>query len=143
MTQALAAATMIECALTRRAIVVGYSVGEVAAWGIAGLLTPLATVELARIRAEIMDAASRSDDGLGFLRGLHRERVEALGSHHGVEIAIVNPGDAFIVGGSRPSLLAFFEAALAAGQHARDCCPFPWRRTLRGSKRPSPHSEAR
>ncbi len=114
-TQALAAATMIESALTRRAIVVGYSVGEVAAWGIAGLLSPHATVDLARIRAEIMSAASRSDDGLGFLRGLPRERVEALGSRYGVEIAIVNPGDAFIVGGSRASLLAFFEAALAAG----------------------------
>ena len=114
-TQALAAATMIAGALARRTIVAGYSVGEVAAWGIAGLLSLQATIDLARIRAEIMDGASRTDDGLGFLRGLPRERVAALGSQHGVEIAIVNPGDAFIVGGSRPSLLAFVEAALAAG----------------------------
>ncbi|NEK38626.1 acyltransferase domain-containing protein [Rhizobium leguminosarum] len=114
-TQALAAATMIESAPSRRAIVAGYSIGEVAAWGIAGLLTPQAVIDLARIRAEIMDAASRPDDGLGFLRGLSGERVAALGSRHGIEIAIVNPGDAFIVGGSRPSLLAFFESALAAG----------------------------
>ncbi|MES0041802.1 acyltransferase domain-containing protein [Mesorhizobium sp. M0091] len=114
-TQALAAATVIGSALTRRVIVAGYSVGEVAAWGIAGLLTPRASLELAKIRAEIMDSASHPDDGLGFLRGLPCEKVAALGARYGIEIAIVNPGDAFIVGGQRPCLLAFFEAALAEG----------------------------
>ena len=114
-TQALAAAMLIADALPRRLIIAGYSVGEVAAWGIAGILSPQATIELARIRAEIMDDASTPNDGLGFVRGLPRDRVAALGAEREVEIAIANPDDAFIVGGSRASLQSFRDAALAEG----------------------------
>jgi [acyl-carrier-protein] S-malonyltransferase len=114
-TQGLAGAMLIAGALPRRVIVAGYSVGEVAAWGVAGLLSPLAAIDLSRFRAEIMDGASGADDGLGFVRGLPRASVAALAAQHEVEIAIFNPGDAFVVGGPRVALQAFREAAVAAG----------------------------
>jgi [acyl-carrier-protein] S-malonyltransferase len=114
-TQALAAALLIADMLPRRVIVAGYSAGEVAAWGVAGLLSPQSAVDLACVRAEIMDGATRAGDGLGFVRGLPRARVTAIGAEHDVEVAIVNPGDVFVVGGSRTSLQAFCEAVLAAG----------------------------
>ena len=114
-TQGLAGAMLIAGALPLRVIVAGYSVGEVTAWGVGGLLSPLAAIDLSRYRAEIMDEASRANDGLGFVRGLTRDSVAALAAQYQVEIAIINPGDAFVVGGPRVALQAFLDAALAAG----------------------------
>ena len=56
-----------------RLIVAGYSVGEVAAWGVAGLLGATDTLDLVARRAEAMDAASPPGDGLLFVRGLSRD----------------------------------------------------------------------
>ena len=49
-----------------RLVVAGYSVGEVAAWGLAGLFEPDVTLDLAARRAQAMDGVARSGDGLLF-----------------------------------------------------------------------------
>jgi [acyl-carrier-protein] S-malonyltransferase len=61
-----------------RHIVAGYSGGEVAAWGVGGLLSPDQAISLASVRAEIMSRASGAGDGLASVRGLVYETVERL-----------------------------------------------------------------
>jgi [acyl-carrier-protein] S-malonyltransferase len=115
--QALAAATALRPALPGRIVVAGYSVGEVAAWGVAGLFDAEDTLDLVAQRAEAMDAASPPGDGLLFVRGLSRDTVEGLCARHDAAIAIINPGDAFVLGGNRVALDAL--GAEARGMHAR------------------------
>ena len=114
-TQALAARALLMDVIPDRHIVAGYSVGEVAAWGVAGLLGAEQAISLASVRADIMSRASSADDGLASVRGLRYETVERLARETQTEIAIVNPNDTFVVGGSGGVLRNFCEAALAAG----------------------------
>jgi [acyl-carrier-protein] S-malonyltransferase len=114
-TQALAAQCLVKAALPDLFMVVGYSVGQVAAWGVAGMLGEDPLLALAARRAELMDLAGGEHDGLVSVRGLVRQQVEALARQKDVEIAIVNPGDSFILGGRAESVEAFREAALEAG----------------------------
>ncbi|WP_092186994.1 malonate decarboxylase subunit epsilon [Bradyrhizobium sp. cf659] len=111
--QPLAAARALADVIPRGVIIAGYSVGEVAAWGIGGLLDATATLDLVARRAEAMDAATRVGDGLIFVRGLSREEVGRLCERHGAAIAIVNPGDAFVIGGVREGLGGIAEDARA------------------------------
>jgi acyl transferase domain-containing protein len=46
--------------------VTGYSVGDVAAWGVAGLPSPAEALDVVACRAEAMDAASPRGDSLQF-----------------------------------------------------------------------------
>ena len=113
--QALAAQATLHPALPDRIVVAGYSVGEVAAWGVAGALDPGDTLDLIARRAETMDAASSPGDGLVFVRGLPHGAVEQLCLRHDAAVAIINPGDAYVVGGHRPQLDAFQRDAAASG----------------------------
>lgn len=113
--QALAAKTSLDDALRRPLIVAGYSVGEVAAWSVAGLVEPMATLHLVARRAEAMDAASAPGDGLLFVRGLARDTVEELCRRHDAATAIVNPGDAYMLGGTGPGLDALGKEAKQMG----------------------------
>jgi [acyl-carrier-protein] S-malonyltransferase len=114
-TQTLAAFFALKDALGARLTIAGYSVGELASWGCAGLFSPSATLDLALQRAAFMDAAGGSDDGLAFVRGLDRARMDALCARHDAAIAIINPGEMFVVGGARGDLRALCEDALNAG----------------------------
>ncbi len=96
-------------------IVSGYSVGEMTAWGVAGLWSPEQTLRLTALRAEIMDAAGGPDDGLGFVRGLPIDAVTRLTAQFGCAIAIVNPGEMFVIGGIRDDVARCCDAALASG----------------------------
>jgi len=111
--QALAAAAALRDAMPGRFIVAGYSVGEVAAWGVGGLFRPTDTLDLVARRAEAMDAATEPGDGLMFVRGLSRHDIDRLCERHGAAVAIVNPGDAYVLGGSRAALQAIAGAATA------------------------------
>lgn len=96
-------------------LVAGYSVGEMAAWGVAGVWTPEQTLGLTAARAEAMDAASSAEDGLGFVRGLARERVDALVARFECAIAIINPALLFVIGGARAQVARCCAAALDEG----------------------------
>jgi [acyl-carrier-protein] S-malonyltransferase len=113
--QALAATSILRDAWPRKLIVAGYSVGEVAAWNVAGLLDATTTLDLVARRAETMDAASIPGDGLLFVRGLSRGIIEDLCSSHDVAIAIVNPGDAYVLGGAGKALDVLAEKAKMIG----------------------------
>jgi [acyl-carrier-protein] S-malonyltransferase len=102
--QALAAAATLRDAMPDRSIVAGYSVGEMAAWGVAGLLSQYDTLDLVARRAELMDAATPAGDGMLFVRGISRQAVDGLCKRYDTAIAIVEPGDAFVLGGSREAL---------------------------------------
>jgi [acyl-carrier-protein] S-malonyltransferase len=112
--QALAAEAALREALPHRRIVAGYSVGEIAAWSLAGIFDAAATLDLVARRAEAMDGASGPDDGLLFVRGLPRAAIDALCDELGAAIAIVNPGDAWVLGGDAATL-----ERVAAGAKAR------------------------
>lgn len=111
--QALAAAAALRGALPGRVIIAGYSVGEVAAWGVAGVFNAMDTLDLVARRAEAMDAATPPGDGLMFVRGLSRSDIDRLCNSHDAAVAIVNPGDAFVLGGSRAALGAIANEAKA------------------------------
>ena len=111
--QALAAAAALRETMPDRIVVAGYSVGEVAAWGVAGLFGRLDTLDLVARRAEAMDAASLPGDGLLFIRGLSRGDIDRLCKRHEAALAIVNPGDAYVVGGGRAALESIAEDAEA------------------------------
>ena len=96
-------------------VLLGYSVGELSAHGIAGTFTPGATMALAARRAALMDQACPEPAGLLGLRGLSLERLEALADEAGCEVAIVNGPDHAVLGGPEPALEAAARLAAAAG----------------------------
>jgi [acyl-carrier-protein] S-malonyltransferase len=132
--QALAAHIALRDLLPHRLCVAGYSVGEVAAWGVAGVFTPEVTLDLAAARADAMMDASgrivaarnapgmpgaerpgsgqgatvpaRSQDAQGmlFVRGLSEQRIAQLCEGRDAAPAIVNPGDGYVIGGMRHAL---------------------------------------
>lgn len=116
-TQALAGFAALQTIIdpVARKTIAGYSIGELAAWGCAGLFTPAATIDLARQRAEMMDQASAPGDGLAFVRGLDREKIDALRARHACAVAIINPGETFVLGGDRAELDALCQEALRQG----------------------------
>ena len=102
--QALAATATLRNGWPPRLIIAGYSVGEVAAWSVSGLMDATTTLDLVSRRAEAMDAASGPGDRLLFVRGLSRGTVEYLCDRHDAAIAIINPGDAYVLGGTGEAL---------------------------------------
>jgi [acyl-carrier-protein] S-malonyltransferase len=96
-------------------IVAGYSVGEVAAWGVAGLWPAAEILRLVARRAELMDDAGGPDGGLGFVRGLERTAVERLVARFGCAIAIINPEQVFVIGGMRSNVAACCAQAVLEG----------------------------
>jgi [acyl-carrier-protein] S-malonyltransferase len=115
-TRALAAASaLFPGGAPRETIVAGYSVGEMAAWGLAGIWSPADTLQLVDQRARAMDAAGGPDDRLGYVRGLPRAAVERLAERFGCAVAITNPDLLFIVGGSTAAVDRLCTAALEDG----------------------------
>jgi [acyl-carrier-protein] S-malonyltransferase len=96
-------------------LLLGYSVGELAAHGVAGTFDASTTLTLAARRATLMDEASPSPGGLLGLRGLPLARIEALAVESGCEVAIVNGPEHAVLGGPRAAIDALVELAAAAG----------------------------
>ena len=114
-TQAMAAWAIVRPHLAGPVVLAGYSVGELAAWGCAGLLEPAEVLRLAVTRAAMMDAAGGAQLGLEALMGLNRAQVEELCRAHGAHLAIVNGEDFFVVGGEKEALQRIHDEATAAG----------------------------
>ncbi len=113
-TQALAAWAALG-STTTEVVIAGYSVGELAAWGCAGLLGAADVLRLANVRAAAMDAAAPEGTGLAAVRGLTRAAIDALCRRYQAEVAIVNGPDSYVVGGLRAQLLPLAEEAASAG----------------------------
>ena len=113
--QALAARAALGAAWPTRAVIAGYSIGELAAWGCAGAVDGPSTLRLAQRRAAAMDAAAPKDSGLAAIVGLLRPALEPILASNAAFIAIVNDDDHFTVGGSRTALHAVCQEATARG----------------------------
>ena len=113
--QALSAAAALGDAFPSQRCVAGYSVGEIAAWNVAGLIGAANTLTLVVARADAMDAASRGDEGMLFVRGLDLATVTSLCAGRAAAIAIVNPGNAFVLAGQRAALEQIAAEALRRG----------------------------
>ena len=118
-TQAMAAWAVLGEIIPRPLVAAGYSVGELAAWGIAGIFDAEDVIGLAAKRASAMDDATTQPSGLAAIRGLARHQLEPLCRAHHCHVAIVNGPDQMLVGGTHRSLEAFTKDAEAHGaQHA-------------------------
>ncbi len=118
-TQAMAAWAVLGDIIPRPLVVAGYSVGELAAWGVAGMFDAEDVIGLAAKRASDMDDATTQPSGLAAIRGLSRHQLEPLCRARHCHVAIVNGPDQILVGGTRRSLEAFIEDAEAHSvQHA-------------------------
>ncbi|MGU3464729.1 acyltransferase domain-containing protein [Methylobacterium sp. C33D] len=102
-------------AVPDRSIVAGYSIGDLAAWGVAGRLDFADVLALAARRAEAMDAASGAGFGLAGIRGLGLAALADLAGRHACHLAIRNAPDSGVVGGARAALEALCREATGKG----------------------------
>ena len=122
-TQAMAAWAVLSAKAPRPLVVAGYSVGELAAWGVAGLLDHEGVLDLVVKRAAAMDKATTQPSGLVAIRGLRRNKLGPICKAHGAYVAIVNAEDQMVVGGSRRALDAVVHDARAAGAERTTVLP--------------------
>lgn len=109
-TQAMAAWAVVGGKVPRPLVVAGYSVGELAAWGVAGLLNYEGVLDLA-----VQRAATTRQSGLVAIRGLGRAALDAICRTHDAYVAIVNGADEMLVGGTSEALAAVIQDAQAHG----------------------------
>jgi [acyl-carrier-protein] S-malonyltransferase len=114
-TQAVAAWAVLRTKVAAPLVVAGYSVGELAAWGVAGLLDYEDVLDLAAKRAAAMDGATSQSCGLVAILGLTRVILEPICRARGAYIAIVNGEEHLLVGGTWKALEAVIPDAQAAG----------------------------
>ncbi len=99
------------------ALVAGYSIGELSAYGVAGALDAAQAIELAGVRAALMDqaAAAGPPQALAAIGGLALARLRALAAGARWHVAIVTGPDTCIVGGFEHDLPVLAQALAAAG----------------------------
>jgi [acyl-carrier-protein] S-malonyltransferase len=99
------------------ALVAGYSIGELSAYGVAGALTPEAAIALAAQRAQLMDGcvATHPGQALVALSGLTLDRVAPLATAHAFHIGIETGEDSCVAGGPAASAHALELAVVAMG----------------------------
>jgi [acyl-carrier-protein] S-malonyltransferase len=117
----LAAWLAIRSELPPPSLVAGYSVGELTAYGVAESLPAKDMIELARLRAEIMDAAAVHEprQGLMSVGGIAVEELEKRLPGLDAWIAIDTGFDTAIVGGTIAAMEALQPSLHAAGARTR------------------------
>jgi [acyl-carrier-protein] S-malonyltransferase len=122
-TQAMAAWAVLKAKVPRPLLVAGYSVGELAAWGVAGLIDCKGVFDLAARRATAMDRAKKEPSGLVAIHGLKRDTVDRICKAYGAYVAIINAQDRILVGGTRKALDAVARDARVAGAERTTMLP--------------------
>ncbi|WP_034294936.1 ACP S-malonyltransferase [Herbaspirillum sp. RV1423] len=113
----LAAWEALREALPAPALVAGYSIGELTAYGVADALAPTDVLDLAIARAGYMDAClahAPQQQGLMSVGGMRTDEAQEVLRRHGAFMAIETGFDTLIAGGRSETLLAAqrqFEAA--------------------------------
>lgn len=102
------------------ALVAGYSIGELSAYGVAGALDPFDAIRLAAERARLMDAclADGPRQGMVALSGVPLEVLGDLLRRFGFHPAIVTGEDSLVAGGPASERERLVEAAAAEGAKA-------------------------
>jgi [acyl-carrier-protein] S-malonyltransferase len=103
------------------ALVAGYSIGELSAYGVTGALTAECALALAARRAQLMDAtlAIHPGQALVTIGGLPLHAAAALAAGYDFQISIETGDDTCITGGPAASAQALEQAVLAAGGRSR------------------------
>jgi [acyl-carrier-protein] S-malonyltransferase len=123
-TQAMAVWAVLQPKLGEGHLVVaGYSVGEVAAWGVAGALEPGTVFDVTARRAAWMDAATDGPAGLLAIRGLGPGAIAKLCREEQVHVAIRTAPERVVIGGRRAALDRAGEVAKRRG--AAGLTPIP------------------
>ncbi|MCP3471574.1 acyltransferase domain-containing protein [Bradyrhizobium sp. CCGUVB1N3] len=117
-TSALAIHACIADLLVEQTAVTGYSVGEMAAWSIAGIWTADEALRLTDIRARLMESVAGPDGRLGYVRGLDRAALERLLEKYRCEIAIKNPDFLLVIGGAERDVIDLCNEAAKQGARA-------------------------
>lgn len=97
------------------ALVAGYSIGELTAYGVAGALDTSQALVLARRRAELMDACVRDLQAMVAINGLSARALAPMLTPHGFELAIETGEDSVIAGGPAAAAPALMQAVANAG----------------------------
>lgn len=116
----LAMWSALRARLPEPALVAGYSIGELSAYGVAGALDPGDAVKLAVERARMMDACLEGGaaQAMVALSGMPDGSVEALLARFGFYPAILTGDDALVAGGPARHGESLASAVLAAGGRA-------------------------
>ena len=103
------------------ALVAGYSIGELSAYGVAGALAPESALALAARRAQLMDdsLATHPGQALVTITGLPLQAAATLAAGHHYQISIETGDDSCITGGPAASAQALEQAIVAAGGRSR------------------------
>lgn len=101
------------------ALVAGYSVGELAAYGVAGALAATDVVALAASRARLMDGCMKTvpSQALIAVSGLAAQSARALLQSYDFYIAIETDEDSFIAGGPAGRLSEVQDRIATSGGH--------------------------
>ncbi|MEO5843283.1 MAG: acyltransferase domain-containing protein [Caldimonas sp.] len=102
------------------AVIAGYSVGEVAAFGAAGVFDAGTALDLARVRAEVMARSAGQPTGLMATRDVPLSVIEAWCRRYGLSVAIRLGPDRAIVGGSAEAMRAAAADPAMAGARISD-----------------------
>lgn len=107
-------------ALPAPAVVAGYSIGELSAYGVAGSLGAADAVALAATRARLMDECAADGGTQAMLAVPHLDggRVRELIADHRLFIAIETAEDSVIVGGANDEALALQGRIRGYGERA-------------------------
>jgi [acyl-carrier-protein] S-malonyltransferase len=99
------------------ALIAGYSIGELAAYGVAGALAPEVATGLAAERARLMDncALALPGQALTAISGLALPRIEAILAEHAFYMSIENGDDACVAGGPASAAAKLEQAIAQAG----------------------------
>jgi len=99
------------------ALVAGYSIGELSAYGVAGAFTAATATGLATGRAQLMDGCLSAHPGQALLAlsGLNLKKLEELATAHAFHVSIETGDDACIAGGLAQTAQALESAVLATG----------------------------
>jgi len=102
------------------ALVAGYSIGELSAYGVCGALAALDAIKLALERARLMDAclADGHPQAMVALSGLPHDGVGALLQQYAFYPAIITGDDSLVAGGAAARREQLAEAATRAGAKA-------------------------
>lgn len=114
-TCSLATWAALEPKIALPVVVAGYSVGEIAAWGVAGAMDVATVFRLVAERSRLMDAATGDPAGMVAISGVDRSRLDRIARDNGVFVAISNAADRVVLGGLIAKLDRAAEAAREAG----------------------------